>query len=100
MCIRDRPVMIDHHTLAAMEISTWMTDAGGFDVLNDIPTRDGQRLTYDEVASSAVAFEVAGTAVIVANLDVIIASKEWANRPKDLLALPELRQLRESTSRR
>jgi hypothetical protein len=91
------PVMIDHHTLAAMEISTWMTDAGGFDVLNDIPTRDGQRLTYDEVASSAVAFEVAGTAVVVANLDVIIASKEWANRPKDLLALPELRQLREST---
>jgi hypothetical protein len=44
-----------------------------------------------------VAFEVAGTAVVVANLDVIIASKEWANRPKDLLALPELRQLREST---
>ncbi|MFT3854158.1 MAG: hypothetical protein QM733_15660 [Ilumatobacteraceae bacterium] len=89
------PVQIDRHTLGSMEISTWMTDAGGFDVLNDIPGRDGHRLDYDDVAGTAVEFDVDGATVIVANLDVIIASKEWANRPKDALALPELRRLRE-----
>jgi len=32
---------------------------------------------------------------MVAGLDDVIASKEWANRPKDHEALPELRQLRD-----
>jgi hypothetical protein len=31
--------------------------------------------------------------VVVADLHDIIASKEWANRPKDREALPELRDL-------
>ncbi len=88
------PVIIDHHTLGGIATSTWMTDAGGFDVLNDIAVGDGRRLTYDEVARTAVDFEVAGATVIVAHLDVIIASKEWANRPGDLLALRELQRRR------
>jgi hypothetical protein len=33
--------------------------------------------------------------VIVVALDDLIASKEWADRPKDRDALPELRRLRE-----
>jgi hypothetical protein len=34
-----------------------------------------------------------GFAIRVAALEDIIASKEWANRPKDQAALPELRAL-------
>ncbi len=82
--------------LSEMEISTWTTDAGWFDVLSDIPSRDGQRLRYEDVIGNAVVLEVGDVTVTVASLDVIIESKEWANRPKDLAALPELRDLRDA----
>lgn len=44
------PVQLDGRTLQAMEISTWMTDAGGLDVLADIPAGDGRRMAYQELA--------------------------------------------------
>lgn len=47
------PVQLDARTLASMEISTWMTDAGGLDVLADIPAGDGRRVVYEELASRA-----------------------------------------------
>lgn len=93
------PVRVDGTMLAEMEISTWTTDAGWFDVLADIPASDGRRLRYEDVLDTTVTFEVGGVTVAVASLDVIIASKEWANRPKDLIALPELRKLRGDPSR-
>lgn len=40
------PVRIDAAMLAIIEISTWSTDAGWFDVLANIPARDGRRLRY------------------------------------------------------
>ena len=43
------PVRIDRETLGRMEISTWRTDAGDFDILADLPTRDGRRLRYDDL---------------------------------------------------
>lgn len=49
-----------------MEISTWRTDAGDFDVLTDIPARDGHRLRYNELIGRAAVQEVHGTAVHVA----------------------------------
>jgi hypothetical protein len=78
------PVQIDAVTLNAIEISTWRTDAGDLDVLVEIPGRDGGRRLYDELAADARDLDYAGIAVRVAGLDDIIASKEWANRPKTL----------------
>ncbi len=87
------PTPIDADTLGRMEVSTWRTDAGDFDVLTDIPARDGHRLLYDDLLGRAAVQEVHGVAVQVAALEDVIASKEWADRPKDRQALPELREL-------
>jgi len=89
------PMQIDAMALNAIEISTWRTDAGDLDVLVDIPGRDGLRRQYEDLVGNARALEYAGIAVRVAGLGDIIASKEWANRPKDREALPELYELRD-----
>lgn len=88
------PVVIDGESLWRMEISTWRTDAGDLDILNDIPDRRGRRLLYEDLVQRSEAQSIVGVAVRVAALEDVIASKEWANRPKDHLALPELRVLR------
>jgi hypothetical protein len=87
------PVQLDGPMLAASELTTWRTDAGDFDVLADIPARDGRRVGYEELAGRAVVVQVDQSTVRVASLDDIIASKEWANRPKDHEALPELHEI-------
>lgn len=87
------PVRIDREMLGRMEISTWRTDAGDFDVLADIPTGDGRRLRYEDLASRAGVQQLHRVTVRIAALDDIIASKEWADRPKDHEALTELRRL-------
>ena len=46
------------------------------------------------LADRADELELDGTFVRVAALDDVIASKEWADRPKDRDALAELRALR------
>lgn len=84
---------VDADLLGRMEISTWRTDAGEFDVLTDIPAVDGHRLHYDELIGRAETLQVHGAVVRVAALDDVIASKEWADRPKDHEALSELRDL-------
>ena len=88
------PVQLDWRTLESMEISTWMTDAGGLDVLADIPAGDGRRVVYEELAARANLIQGDGFVIRAAALDDIIASKEWANRGKDREALPELYELR------
>lgn len=76
------------------EITTWMTDAGPLDILHDMPARDGSRLSYDELNTRATTHTYAGGVTIrVAALADIVASKQWANRPKDHRALPELEAL-------
>ncbi|MGH9279360.1 MAG: nucleotidyl transferase AbiEii/AbiGii toxin family protein [Acidimicrobiales bacterium] len=87
------PVRIDRESLGRMEISTWRTDAGDFDILADLPSSDGSRLRYDDLIGRANTQPLHGITVRVAALDDIIASKEWANRPKDHEALDELRRL-------
>ncbi len=92
------PVQLDGRTLESMEISTWMTDAGGLDVLADIPAGDGRRVVYEELAGRANLIQGDGFVIRAAALDDIIASKEWANRAKDREALPELYRLRAARS--
>lgn len=89
------PVQLDRLMLDRMEISTWRTDAGDMDVLVDIPNRAGKHLRYEDLESAAVEVTSAGLSIRVAGLADIIASKEWANRPKDREALPELYELRD-----
>jgi hypothetical protein len=66
-----------------MQISTWRTDAGDLDVLNDIPDGAGRRMRYDELIGRASVQDVHGRTVLIAALDDVIASKEWADQPKD-----------------
>jgi hypothetical protein len=95
---RELPVLIDALTLSRMEISTWRTDAGDLDVLVEIPAQDGSRLSYDDLLPRAVDAHYGADHIVVhiAALEDIIASKQWANRPKDHDALPELLRLRDT----
>lgn len=92
------PVRVDRASLMRMEISTWRTDAGDMDVLGDIADRNGRHLRYDELAARANSLGIHGIVVRVASLEDVIASKEWADRPKDHEALPELRKLRDAAA--
>lgn len=92
------PGFIEGARLARMEISTWRTDAGDFDVLADMPDRAGRHLRYEELAPRANILRYGAIDVRVASLDDVIASKEWADRPKDHDALPELRRLRDAAT--
>jgi len=92
------PVHLSGATLARMEISTWRTDAGDLDVLADIPDRQGRHLSYEELATRAAELDLDGLVLRVAALEDVIASKEWADRPKDRAALDELRSLRQRDS--
>jgi hypothetical protein len=87
------PVRIDGQMLAGSPLSTWRTDAGDVDILADIPDRQGRRRSYEDLLAAATTVERAGLVLRVAGLAEIIASKEWANRPKDREALLELRHL-------
>lgn len=62
----------------------WLTD------------RAGRHLGYEELASRSAELRFHDVVVRVADLDDVIASKEWADRPKDREALPELRRLRDA----
>jgi hypothetical protein len=55
---------------------------------------------YDDLARRAQSMTVKGHEVLVASLEDIIRSKEAANRPKDLAALPLLRQLLDEIAKR
>lgn len=97
---RRLPVQLDARTLARAEITTWMTDAGGLDVLANIPDRAGTRLPCETLSDRAEVVEAAGVALRVAGLEDIIASKEWAKRPKDHEALGELYGIRDAQAAR
>jgi hypothetical protein len=94
------PVQLDAEMLSRAEISTWRTDAGDFDVLVNIPDREGRRQGYEDLTRRGRRLEHAGVKIRVAGLDDIVASKEWANRPKDREALPELYGLRDQAQGR
>jgi hypothetical protein len=90
------PIRLDASWLARLEISTWRTDAGDFDVLADLCDRAGHHRSYDDLEPQASILRYEGITIRVASLDDVIASKEWADRPKDRQALPELRRLRDA----
>lgn len=88
----------DGATLERMEIATLRTDCGDLDVLADIPGQGGRRFTYDDLAPDALEVQASPTLFVrLASVQAIVASKEWADRPKDREALPELRKIAEQT---
>jgi hypothetical protein len=88
------PVQIDA-IVEQFDFSNWRTDAGDLDVMEVMLGPDGAPRRYEDLAGDARALPYAGVYIRVASLDAIVASKEFANRPKDRDALPELRQLQE-----
>ncbi|MBA3288150.1 MAG: hypothetical protein H0U21_09030 [Acidimicrobiia bacterium] len=92
---RQLPVQLNAATLAAFGSSTWMTDAGPLDLLVELRDRAGGRHTYNDLVGRAVRYEVGDLTVVLASLDDIIASKEFAGREKDRDGLPELMQLQQ-----
>ena len=84
---------IDGVLISRMEIGTWATTAGRFDVLRYISTNPKAAADYEHLCPAAVRAAIGGHQVIVAGLDAIIAAKRAANRPKDLETLPELERI-------
>ena len=85
----------DESSLAQGTNFTLMTDEGRLDLLGELSGVGG----YPQLISTSSEIEVAGSICWVASLEQIIRSKEAANRPKDRLALPELRALLEARKR-
>jgi predicted nucleotidyltransferase len=91
-------VQIDGTTLDMAGMSTWMTDAGPFDVLAGLEAADGHLVSYEELATRATVLYGNGFTIRAAALEDIIRAKERANRAKDREALPELRALRDASA--
>jgi len=89
------PVKVDGMMLETVGNSTWMTDAGPFDVLADLKDFEGRSVSYEELLTRSIAVRGDGFAVHVASIDDIIAAKTFANRDKDREALPELLDIQE-----
>lgn len=87
------PVRLDAETLAAFGSSTWMTDAGPLDLLVELRDSTGGRHSFDDLTTRSVQITVGDITVRVAALNDIVESKQFAGRPKDLEALPELRAI-------
>lgn len=57
------PVQLDRETLADLALTTWMTDAGPFDVLDGLEDRSGRVVPYEELAERGTVLHVSGIAV-------------------------------------
>jgi hypothetical protein len=80
--------IVHAETIARLEISTWQTDAGSLHVLIDIANRQGHHMLYEDLAGAARRLDHDGLVARVANLSDIIASKEWADRPRTETPFP------------
>ncbi len=83
-------VQLDVHSLERMTNSTWTTDAGQFDILSDLKNETGGPVPYEVLVTRSSVVAVDGYHVRVAAVSDVIAAKTFANRAKDLDALPEL----------
>ena len=83
------PFSHDAGSLARAGIWNLRTRAGDLDLALVPAGTDG----YDDLVEQSLLIEVSGVQVRLAALADIIRSKEAADRPKDRLALPGLRQL-------
>lgn len=87
---RSLNVQLDVHSLERMGNSTWTTDAGQFDILSDLKNEAGGPVPYEVLVTRSSVVAVDGYRVHVAAVSDVIAAKTFANREKDIEALPEL----------
>ena len=88
-------VSFDESSLSQGTNFTLRTDEGRLDLLGELSGVGG----YKELLDESTLVEYSDVKCRVASLEQIIRSKEAANRPKDRLALPELRALLELQKR-
>lgn len=65
------PAMLHPQTFRSAELTTWMTDAGPLDSLDEIPARNGVRQCFHELAERATTADFAGIRVRVATIEDI-----------------------------
>jgi hypothetical protein len=90
------PFRLDAETLAGGDHFTFTTAAGNLDVLDQPAGSPG----YEGLARAATSMKLAGTDVLVCDLDDLVAMKRAAGRPKDRIELEVLGALREERDRR
>lgn len=79
----------DAKSFAATQIWSLVTDAGDMNVT----LRPSGTAGYPDLLRAAVVADLYGCPVRIASLSDVIRSKQAANRPRDLRALPALREL-------
>lgn len=84
------PFLADAQTLAGVELLTLETSLGWLDVHRSVP---GMR-SYEALRRRAERVDLAGTAVLVASLDDLIAMKDAAGRPIDLIDVEALKAVK------
>ncbi len=76
-------------TLANAAMWNLVTDAGRLDIVFKPAGTEG----FDELAASAIHFDVFGVRIVVASLEDIIRSKEASDRPQDRQDVAVLREI-------
>lgn len=84
------PIQQDGETLSAFRMLLIETDLGRLDVIKEVPPVGG----YEDLATVTV--QLAGVDVRIVTLEQLIDIKEAVGRPKDKLALQELRAIAET----
>jgi hypothetical protein len=86
----DVPFVPDTRTLRQSEVLTLVTSFGELDVL----ARPSGAPAYEELRRHADRYDLGGFNVSVASVDDLIAMKQAAGRPKDLLDIEELEAIK------
>ena len=82
------PLQLDATTLETAGMTTWMTDAGPFDVLAGLESADGRLIPFEELIERSTVIRGGGFGIRAASLDDIITAKERAGRPRTEMRFP------------
>ena len=88
---RELPFVLDERTLKRGLNFTFETNIGDFDLFGEVQGVGG----YAECLRNSDEASILGARYHILSLEKIITAKEAAGRPKDLLALPELKAILE-----
>ena len=92
---KNLPFILDEETLRHGLNFTFDTDAGNLDLLGEVRGVG----VYSDCLEHADEAEIFGYSLSVFSLDKLMASKQAAGRPKDLIALAELEAIKELKER-